>query len=53
MEIKEEYTNKISKVRFRDEHWIYSGEISLEIQLISHQKETKVDLQNELWKYYL
>ena len=38
-------TNEISKVRFRDELWIDSGEISLEIELISHQKETKVDIQ--------
>ena len=46
-------TNEISKVRFRDELWIDSGEISLEIELINHQKGTKVDLQNELWKFYL
>ena len=38
------YTNENFKVRFRDEIWIDSGEISLEIELISHQKETKVDL---------
>ena len=47
------YTNEISKIRFRDVLWIDSGEISLEIELISHHKETKVDLQNELWKFYL
>ena len=46
-------TNEISRVRFRDKLWINSDEISLEIELISHQKETKVDLQNELWKFYL
>ena len=44
---------QISKVGFTDQLWIDSDDFSLEIELISHQKETKVHLQNELWKFYL
>ena len=40
-------TNKIYKVGFTDQLWIDSDEFSLEIELISHQKEKKVHLQNE------
>ena len=47
------FTNQISKVGFTYQLWIDSGDFSLEIELISHQKETKVHLQNELWKFYL
>ena len=52
--IKKYYiTNQISKVDFTDQFWIDSDYISLEIELIGHRKETKVHLQNELWKFYL
>ena len=47
------YTNQISKVGFTDQLWIYSDDFSLEIELISHQNETKIHLQNELCKFYL
>ena len=46
-------TNQISKVGFTYQLRIDSDDFSLEIELISHQKETKVHLQNELWKFYL
>ena len=42
-----------SKVGFTDQLWIDSDDFSLEIELIGHQNETKVHLQNELWKFYL
>ena len=48
-----EFKNRISKVGFTDQLWIDSDDFSLEIELISHQKETKVHLQNELWRFYL
>ena len=46
-------TNQIFNVGFKDQLWIDSDDFSLEIELISHQKEMKVHLQNELWKFYL
>ena len=45
--------NEISKVRFGDELWFLSVDLSLEIELIGQQKETKVHLQNEIWKFHL
>ena len=42
-----------SKVCFRHELWTVSGDLSLEIELIGHQNETKVDLKLQLWKFQL
>ena len=42
-----------SEVGFPDQLSFLSDDFSLEIELISHQKQSKVHLQNELWKFYL
>ena len=42
-----------SEVSFQDQLSFLSDDFSLEIELISHQKQSKVHLQNELWKFYL
>ena len=42
-----------SKVRSRHELWTVSGDLSLEIELIDHQNETKVDQCLQLWKFQL
>ena len=47
------YTTFSSKFRFRYELWSVSGDLSLEIELIDHQNETKVDLLLQLWKIQL
>ena len=46
-------TNFSSKVSFTDQLSFLSDDFSLEIELIGHQKQSKVHLQNELWKFYL
>ena len=45
--------NFFVKVRFRHELWTVSDDLSLEIELIGHQNETKVDLWLQLWKFQL
>ena len=47
------YTTFSSKVGFTYQLWIVSGDLSLQIELIGHQNETKVHLKDELWKFYL
>ena len=47
------FTTFTSKVRFRHEIWTVSGDLSLEIELIGLQNETKVDLLLQLWKFRL
>ena len=42
-----------SEVGFQDQLSFLSDDFSLEIECISHQKQSKVHLQNELWKFYL
>ena len=42
-----------SKVGSTDQISFLSDRFSLEIELISHQKQFKVNLQIELWKFYL
>ena len=42
-----------SKVRYRHELWTVYGDLSLEIELIGNQNETKVDLLLQLWKFQL
>ena len=43
-------TNKISKVHLRDELWIVSDGRYTIFVVKGHQKETKVDLENQLRK---
>ena len=48
--MKDAVTNKISKVHFGDELWIVSDDWYILFLEKSHQKETKVDLENQLRK---
>ena len=52
-DFKPKYTTFSSEVGFQDQLLFLSDDFSLEIELISHQKQSKVHLQNELWKFYL
>ena len=49
----EKDTTFSSEVGFPDQLSFLSDDFSLEIELISYQKQSKVHLQNELWKIYL
>ena len=51
--VLEDITTFSSKVRFRDELWIDSGDWWTVFIEKFHQKETKVDLLLQLWKFYL
>ena len=42
------FTNEISKVGSTYQIWFRSGDPSLQIECIGHQKQSEVHLQNEL-----